>query len=455
MVGSAAWIGLALVLAGFAISSMFSTHLERTLQADLETQLNRLVALIEPADKQPRPTQPLADPRFSLPLGGLYWQVSDPVSHAIAKSRSLWDTTLSFDKPGLTDGAFHTIHFTGPKGVPALALVRRLTFDTEPGQKRTLDLTVAEDLTGLQKASASFRAELTRDLVVLAVILVLAAWMQVTLGLRPLASIRRGLEAIRTGRNRKLEGAFPIEVMPLVMEVNQLLATQEKSITFARDRAADLAHGLKTGLTVLTAEAESLRRQGNTASAQAIDQLAEDMAVTIDHQLSLSRLRLRSRVDHYATHLSQRAHKVVATLKKTPRGRDLVWTTDIDPDLIVDLDTPDLTELLGIVVENAAKYARTGVKVTARRAGGIARLDVEEDGPGLAPEQMSGLGVRGVRLDQRKPGSGLGLSIAREIADINQGEISFAASPLGGLKVTLTLPLAAAAAQEPEDIAAE
>lgn len=442
LIASAASISLALVVAGLAITALFSAHVERTLQVDLTNQVNRLIALVDSSGEQPGLSQPLADPRFNTPFGGLYWQIEDPETGALSTSRSLWDSTLSLPDPTSAATGLQFIRITAPDGRPALAAMRRLTFDTTPGRQRRLDLAVAEDLGSVEQAKADFGYELARDLSLLAVALILAAWIQVSLGLKPLNTIRRGLEAIRSGKSRSLVGNYPAEVMPLVAEVNELLRTQEISIGFARDRAADLAHGLKTSLTVLTAEAEQLRQAGNPESASAIEQLAEDMARTIDHQLSLSRLRFRSRADHYVTDIGKLTAKIANTLAKTPKGRDLHWQRNVASGLAVDLDPSDLTELLGIVLDNATQYAASTIRLTATGESEMVRLEVEEDGPGLSAKQMAMVGERGRRLDQTKSGTGIGLAIAREIVAMNGGSMDFSASALGGLKVTLRLPAA-------------
>ena len=177
--------------------------------------------------------------------------------------------------------------------------------------------------------------------------------MQVALGLAPLSAIRKGVSAVRSGESKRLAGNFPVEVLPLVNEVNALLDTQETSIAFARTRAADLAHGLKTNLTVLNVEAQELRKAGNEKSAITIEELTQDLARTIDHQLALSRLRHRSRGEVYQTPLRPQIVRVIDTLNRTPLGSALDWSVDVSDDVGVDIDPPDLTELLGVLLENA------------------------------------------------------------------------------------------------------
>ncbi len=437
---SATSIAVALLVAGLAIASIFSRHVERSLTVDLESQLARLVALIDPDPPAPRLSQPMSDPRYETPAGGIYWQIRDPADGTVTRSRSLWDTVLQFDTSLPEDSTILAATIAGPDADEALALGRRLSFERDgDAGDRVLEVFVAEDTEGIQAANTAFRVDLVRALAVLAVVLVGATWVQVTLGLSPLGMIKRGIAAIRTGRAKALDGNYPAEVMPLVSEVNDLLQSQDRSIEFARARAADLAHGLKTSLTLLNGEAHELRRSGNTNAAAAIEKLTAGMSEVIDHQLRLSRLRHRTRSDFRSTPVANAAEKVIAALKKTPEGRSLDWEVDIPEATAIALDTMDLTELLGVYLENATKWARRKVSISARTANGNVSIIIADDGPGLDDAALAKLGKRGHRLDESRPGSGLGLAIGREIVALNSGALSFGRSPLGGLQVDLVL----------------
>jgi signal transduction histidine kinase len=441
---SSASIAVALLVAGFAIALLFASHIERSQRAQLEHQLLRLAALVEPGPAMPELRQAMPDPRYESPAGGLYWQVTDPDTHATSRSRSLWDTVLPYPVAALVDRTPIAAKLTDPAGLPLVALVQRLSFERDGGiGDRILDLVVAETTSGVDAANTAFRSDLVRALAVLALVLISAGWLQVMLGLAPLAVIKRGIAAIRSGHSHHLEGAFPKEVMPLVSEVNELLDLQERSIAFARERAADLAHGLKTSLTLLNGHAYSLRQQGSDGPAAAIETLVDDMTATIDHQLRLSRLRHRSRSDRQSTILAPIVDKVVAALRLTAAGQEIRWKIAVPPDSQVGLDAMDLTELLGVLVENATKWAKTTVSLTTEAQADRLLLCVEDDGPGLDEAQMQLLGQRGQRFDNAQPGYGLGLAIAREIVLLNGAELQFARSGLGGLSVSVLLPPAA------------
>lgn len=438
---------LVVSIAGLSISTLFANHVQRSFERGLSTQLDRLIALVNPAPEVPKLRQPMPDARYETPGSGIYWQVTDPASQVTIRSRSLWDTTLPLTSPVPQDNATSSINVTDPAGGEALMIARTLHFDTTTGE-RTLVVAVAEGTASVAATNAAFQSDLLRALAILAVALIGTSWLQVRLGLAPLSIIKRGISAVRSGHNRTLGGTFPLEVMPLVSEVNELLSAQERSIRFARDRAADLAHGLKTNLTRLNIEAHTLREAGDEAAATRIEQLTTEMAQTIDHQLRLARLRHRTRTDGRTTPLGETLHKIIAAVRVTPSGHALDWqvTGAVAPGaapLSVALDPMDLTELLGVVLENAAQWATSRVVISVTQDKGICVLAVEDDGKGLDQAAMASLGQRGRRLDEARPGSGIGLAIAREIVDLNAGSLDFSKSALGGLKVAITLRCAA------------
>ena len=431
---SAGTVAIALLLAGIAITAIFANHVERNLESQLQAQMTRLTALLDVTAAMPSLTAPMADPRFDVPAGGLYWQIADESGAALLRSRSLWDATIP--TPRAVADAGSLVRVSDPAGMSALALTRRLVFETVDGSPaRALLLTTAERTDGIDAANAAFRDDLALALSILGVALMLAAAVQIQLGLRPLDAVQRGIATIRSGGAPHLSGDYPTEVMPLVTEVNELLDLQERSIAFARSRAADLAHGLKTSLTLLNGETEAMRRAGADDTANRVEAIAGDMLATVDHQLRLSRLRQRTRLERQATPLAPAVHRIVETLRRTPTGAELDWQVDLPETLSFALDRMDLMELLGVLLENAGKWAGSRVVVSAERA----VLRIEDDGPGVDDKALVTLGERGVRADQTLPGTGLGLAIAREIVAINGGSLSFGRSALGGLRVAVSI----------------
>jgi signal transduction histidine kinase len=439
LAGAGAWVAVALLLAGTAIVLIFSSSVERDRSEDLRASLDRVLTGVS-ADGPLAEVDPgLSDPRYATPAGGLYWQVLDLGTGETARSRSLWDTGLDVPAPPTASEAAQAV-LPGPGGRRLDALTQDVVLrggDTP----RQLRVTVAEDAAIRGRDIQDFTLDIGVAFVALGVALVLAGWLTVHLGLRPLASVRGELEAVTAGKTQKLAGNYPAEVLPLVDEVNALLAGHERSIAFARARADDLAHGLKTPLAVLSATAARLRAKGDTENAQVLDMLGEEMAQRIDYQLRLAQLRVRSAEHTLSASLDQALIRSVAVLRKTGRGEELHWQVDTEK-VTADMDPHDLMELIGVLLENAAKWARTEVRIACRAAGGMAEFELGDDGPGLTDAQIASLGQRGKRLDEARSGTGFGIAIAREVLELNGGTLTLGRAEAGGLKVLVRIPAA-------------
>jgi signal transduction histidine kinase len=238
---------------------------------------------------------------------------------------------------------------------------------------------------------------------------------------------------------RRLRAEVPEEVMPLVDEVNALLDAQEQTVERARAWTADLAHGLKTPLTALGADAQRLRHQGNVAMADELEQLAETMRRRVDRELIRARMRSGVRTRQAGANVGDAIARVVRTLQRTPRGGAVAWTVEVQDHGFAAIDPDDLTELVGNLLDNAVKWATARVWVSATSNGGV-DIQIEDDGPGVSDDQLERLCQRGVRLDQGKKGSGLGLAIAHDITDAYGGELRLDRAALGGLQVSVRLP---------------
>jgi len=428
------------MLAGIAISTLFSDHVKRNLTSDLHDQFIRLVAQLDPAIEVPTLKSPMANPSFSVPYGGFYWQVTDPASGLQSRSRSMWDAVFEMPDLSVLDGRAHAIELIDPEGTPAIAWVQRLQFDLDNGGSRTLDVIMARDLVHFDNAIAKFRNDLFVFLAILALALFITAWIQISLGLSPFKLIRAQINAVRTGNADRMDKKHPPEVQPIIHEMNKMLKNQEQSISFARTRASNLAHSLKTHLSVMQSESEKMRDSGQVKHADAIEKLGQDMHSIIDHQLRLSRLKTRTSADFLSTPLRSSVQKVVNALQRTPKGNKLRWHINIDAPIHVDIDSSDLIELLGILLENATNWAKANVNIFATRQDQTITLNICDDGPGLTSAQTEQLGKRGVRLDQQGTGTGIGLSIAKEIVAMNKGKISFETKEGTGLQVKVTLP---------------
>ncbi len=441
LLAQAASVVVALVLAGIGLTVLFERHLERRVDAELATYVRQFAAhLVIDADGELTLEAPLADPRFAVPLSGLYWQIEDQKTGTVLRSRSLWDDVLPLPVDEPEPGQAHRHPLPGPGGSILLVHERLVLLDQAGGDRR-IRIAAAVDRATLDDARADYVRQLATALAGLAIVLVAAAAVQVWYGLRPFEAVRRSVTAVREGRAKRLAGRFPDEIRPLVQEVDALLEAQEQSLAQARQRAADLAHGLKTPLTVLGSEARSLAAKGENKAAAELDRLARDMRRHIDRELARTRLAGAAGRGQ-ATALAPAIDRLVETLRRSPAGGARDWQFAVPEHLRVAVEADDLGELLGNLLDNAAKWARSDISVEALKDAGDVRLTIADDGPGVAAAELDQLGTRGHRLDTTRPGHGIGLAIARDIASAYGGSIAFANRRDGGLCVTLTLPAA-------------
>jgi signal transduction histidine kinase len=447
-VAAAVSIALALLVSAVGLVALFERHVERRIGAELNAQLNQLAAAVGvAADGQVGVEPPPADPRFHQPLSGLYWQIDDETpgraSIGLLRSRSLWDASLRLPPDRIDPGSVHAHRLAGPGDQQLLVRERRVLLDGG-GKPRALRLSVAMDSAELRRARDAFAADMLPYLGLIALVLGAATWVQIPAGLAPLESVRRGVEAIRSGRDQRLADSYPDEVMPLISEVNALLCAREQALERARAWTADLAHGLKTPLSALAADAQRLRDQGNPALAADLEQLADGMRRRVDRELIRARVRSSAETRQARADCVDALTRLLRTLQRTPDGARLDWQLEAPVALVAALMPDDLLELLGNLLENAAKWARRCVAISVQDGGDQVLIRIVDDGPGVPADQLSRLGERGLRLDQRKEGSGLGLAIARDVVDAYGGSLEFALGSTGGLAVRVALPAAPA-----------
>jgi signal transduction histidine kinase len=277
-------------------------------------------------------------------------------------------------------------------------------------------------------------------LVTVALLLMVAGFRQVRRGLSNLDRLRDRLGALRDGRERRLEGDYPSEIQPLVGDLNALLDHREEAVRRALAKAGDLAHGLKTPLAVLANEAERAATAGDRELAATMVQQVERMRRQVDYQLAQARaVGAGSRLGAHAP-VRAVAESLARTLSRLHAGRGLAIRVEAAPDAGVRVEPADLEEMLGNLLDNACKWARSEVVVAATAHAGSVVIAVDDDGPGLAAELREKVLQRGVRADEAAPGSGLGLAIVRDLAELYGGSIALADAPLGGLRARLVLP---------------
>lgn len=432
LLGGAAWIVVALAASWLFIFTSFSVLIEVERRSDLEASLDRIVAELDPDSTEPVPEGPLRDPRYDTPLSGVYWQVEDLGTGEIVRSRSLWDIELP---AGNADGRAVVTQMSVPDRPTLIVLSQTIRVERANGEERRFQVSVGEERSRNDDPAMRFGTTLAVFLVTLAVTLFIAALVQVQVGLKPLGTLQANIAAVRRGQSERLPESATLELQPVTVQINELLDAQEATMGFVRERAADLAHGLKTPLAVLGATADRLRAQGDAANADALRMLTDQMSERIDYQLRIARLRFRTRAQGVTSSINDVVLRSVAVLRKGRDGERINWVVNLEDRLEVDIDSHDLMELVGIVLENAETWARSKVTIRGERHGDAVDLVVEDDGEGLTDEQIKQLGQRGVRLDERSEGHGMGIAIAFEILRLNRGGMEMGRSAMGGLSV--------------------
>lgn len=429
-------VSLVLIMASLVLINLFTLNLERRIDEELTGHINNIAGTLRFAADGgiELPDRPV-DRRFNEPYGGLYWQVEDDLRNRQLRSASLWDTSLPLPNHDHQTDSIHRYHLAGPEDSDLIVQERKIVF-AAPDGKRAIRVAAAIDASVVSKASMTFMFDIIPYMAALAVFLIAASLAQLTYGLRPISSVSEGLDRIRARKADRLSGAFPRELQSVVDAVNRLLEAQTQLISRARTRAADLAHGLKSPLTVLFNDAETLRERGEGEIADELVHLANVMKSHVDTELTRSRIAGSAELRSPVTDLATSLNTIVRTLRRTPRGKHLAWTVDVAPEIAIEMDQNDLQELLGNVLDNAVKWSRSAIHITALQDARPV-LAIEDDGPGAHPEELSTIMERGIRLDLRTPGTGIGLAIVRDIADVYGLSIDIENIDIGGLRIRI------------------
>ncbi len=445
---STAWTLLVLPLAGLIIYSLY----REDVQASFDAQLKKLATAImfdslsEARDVPVSPTNRY-EPLFEVTHSGWYWQIKpldNPelptlVSASLATGRL--PSPAEQDYPTDSSGA-RWMNAPGPTGDPMrmVEVVNTLGYETDNPR---YSIIVAGPLDWLDALFTNFRNRLTTALALAGLGLVAVTLFQVRFGLLPLKRVEKGLAAIRSGEAERLDGELPAEITPLQVELNALIQSNQDVVDRARTQVGNLAHALKTPLAVIINEA----REDNGGLARKVAEQAEVMRHSITLYLDRARMAARVGAIGRATNVMEVAGPLVRALERINRDRGITITASGPDDARFQGERQDLEEMLGNLLDNACKWARSAVYLTVRtkrstHKGGSGQVEilVEDDGPGLSEAQRNRLGKRGLRLDESKPGSGLGLSIVTDYVQMYRGQFELDASPHGGLKAVLRLP---------------
>ncbi len=425
-------LGLVVLLlaGGVALSYAFRRSAEGAFDVRLEAWHRALVATLQ-VDGAGRlvAESSLGDPRFDQLFSGWYWQVADAHGEALASSRSLWDETLRVTPnvaAAAADGA--AIRLLGPRERPLRALVRSLTL---PRSDASFQVVLAGDEAELRREIDRFDRLLLAALGILGAGILLLVAVQIRVALRPLRGIADELAAVRGGSTEPVGQGAPRELAPLVDSLNALLAHDAELVRSARTQAADLAHALKTPLSLVLAEAEELGDERGRRIARHADVMRRHI------EFRLTAAAPRPAVARERTPLRPTVEAMVETLARLhPR---VAVESRVEAEPVFRGAREDLEEIVGNLLENACKWAKSRARVSAEVEAGRLVLAFEDDGSGLDEPACQAVLARGVRLDETAPGSGLGLAIVRDLVALYDGKLELGRSALGGLRAAVRL----------------
>ncbi len=445
-VSATAWVVVILAITGIVLSSVYRNSSERAFDRRLNLYLRTLIAEVATPDEPPdRQFQSLGEPLFELPLSGWYWQITrtDSEKPEVRASRSLWDKKLpKLEDRGidLTAAGIRVGYVDGPEG-QNLRMVER---PVDLGADGKYLVSVAGDASEIFDETRSFDYYLGGTFTALGIVLLLTTVFQVRFGLAPLKRISEAIADIRSGRTERLQGEFPVEIAPLARETNALIDANREIVERARTHVGNLAHAIKTPLSVIVNEASS--HAPDPFAAKVLEQ-AELMRDQVAHHLERARIAARVTIVGTVTEVVPTIEALRRTMEKIHRARGIAIEVKADPAAKFRGERQDLEEMAGNLVDNACKWASSLVFIEVMTeppgepgAAPMLRIIVDDDGRGLSTAERAQASRRGQRLDESKPGSGLGLSIVVDLASLYGGSLTLGDAPIGGLRAELRLP---------------
>ena len=429
--------GAALVILWVLLTGLFEQRISQRYFAEIELHLDQLARVVEPGPDGVVISGDMNAPGFERPFSGLYWQVD--AGEVSLTSKSLWDEFL--DLPPPKEPGVLVRHTRIAFGDGVVLVVENTVLLGESEAEKPVRLIVALDRAGLEEAKEDFGDRVLILVAILGAVLMLATGVQVFFGLRPLQTLRQRLNAVRSGQADRLEGQFPTEIAGVVDELNTLLDGRREMIDRARARAGDLAHGLKTPLAVLGAEARRLDAAGESAAAVEINAQIDRMQRNVERELVRARAASTGGTLAARTKLGPAFERLLGAFRRMPGGEALKWNLVCPTDAVIALDPGDFDEVAGTLLDNARKWSQGQVRITVTIHEGATRVLIEDDGPGVPDAELDQIVERGRRLDEATPGTGLGLAIAKDILELYGGRLSLTESDLGGLAAEIQVPL--------------
>ena len=426
---------LGLLVGGAVLSNAFRLAAQNSFDAALASDMDGLIAAAEPDPNGGVMLQSrFLNHNFTRVYSGLYYQIRAGATGGQI-SRSLFDHEIVPVKQ-VRQGALTWGEAAGPEGQNLRVVSRRV--DLMPDQASgDYTFLVAGDMAEVERQTDEFNVTLIWSFLLLGLGLIAAILLQVRIGLLPLRRVSEALARIRDGKARRLDGHFPTEIEPLATELNSLIQHSEEVVGRARTHVSNLAHFLKTPLSVLAAEADA--QPGPLA--ESVKRQVFSMRRQVDHYLSRARAAGSLDVLGNRTQVSAVMDDLARVIGRIHAPRGIVIDAECADHIYFRGERQDLEEMLGNLIDNGCKWARARVRVRCEAGAGRLVLTVEDDGPGLSAEQRTQVGERGERLDETVPGSGLGLAIVRDISKLYGGFFLLDASPMGGVLARLELPV--------------
>ena len=441
--GTALWIAIALGITTFALDGLFTDQATRQFEQRLQSYLYQIVASLELDTEGNLIVHGTGgDPRFTRPESGLYWQINDSGGATLLKSRSLWDTKLNVANDSLKNSEIHFHSITGPAAQRLMIAEQSLTLpDSSNKQFRVI---VGSETEELARAIQTWQRSLALFVGVLFISLVLAAVAQVAFGLRPLRQLQESVKRLRESSGSRITGTYPTELKPLIEDFNAVIDANGKIIERARNQAGDLAHSIKTPISVMinALHAEKNRSGHDAALVASLEEQLQQLQQQVQWRLKRARIAANAGVPHSRTPVSVTLEQLARVMQKVHAEKAIQVTVGpTAEDLYFAGEEQDLQEIVGNLLDNAFKWAVRSVVVQATHSNAKLRIVVEDDGPGCEPlTDPTHPPSRGQRADESVPGSGLGLSIVRDLVTLYDGTLSFEAHVPNGLRVVSILP---------------
>lgn len=441
--GTALWIALALSLTTFALDGLFKDQATRQFEQQLQSYLYQIVAAFEIDSEGNAVLMPKgADPRFNRPESGLYWQINDVNGKVLLKSRSLWDTQLSVANDWLKSGEVHFHELTGPASQTLIVAEQSVILSELTDQP--FRVIVGSDVVALTGSVQIWQRSLWLFVGILFVSLIVAASAQVAFGLRPIRRLQCSLKGLREGDTSRITGKFPNELTPLIEDFNAVIDVNEKIIERARNQVGDLAHAIKTPISVMTnaLRKEQLRNHHDPALVASLQEQLQQLQQHVQWRLKRARIAAIAGVPHARTSVKNTVEQLTRVMQKVHADKSIqVVVDDLPEELYFAGEVQDLQEIIGNILDNAYKWATRQILISGGDSDGKLCLTILDDGPGcLDLTESTHPPHRGQRADESVPGSGLGLSIVRDLVGLYGGKVAFQTTHLTGLRVTLTLP---------------